>query len=166
MSRNLSLDRVRGDLTVVFDADDMLCPTYIEDSIDALRAHRQRDPSVAFVYTDCELIDSEGRVLGIGKSLPWDRDPLERSSYIPGCALTLAAALRAGAPFDESIRVGIKQRGQLEGRHLPSPLFSYRRHANNISGIGGLLPELNRRRESERLLGQVWPIATCDGELS
>ncbi|MGH2991958.1 MAG: glycosyltransferase [Solirubrobacterales bacterium] len=168
---NASLNRVNGDLAVVFDADDLLCPNFLEESIDALRAHREREPSVAFVYTDCELIDSEGRVLGVGRSLPWDRDLLERSSYIPDCAVTLAAALRAGAPYDESVRVGTKHHKWLrlkqagwKGRHLPRPLFSYRLHASNNSGIGTrLLPELNRRRGSDRLLGRAWPTVTSDG---
>jgi glycosyltransferase involved in cell wall biosynthesis len=164
---NETVGRVRGDLAVVFDADDLLLPTFLEESIGALRAHRERDRSVAFVYTDCELIDSGGRVLGVGKSLPWDRELLERSSYIPGCAVTLAAALRAAAPFDESVRVGTKHHTWLRlksagwrGHHLPRPLFSYRLHSANISGIGArLLPELGRRRGSERVLGHFWPTA-------
>lgn len=171
---NVSLNRVRGDLAVVFDADDLLYPAFLEESIDALREHRRRDPSVAVVYTDCGLIDSEGRPLGIGRSVAWDRDLLERSSYIPGCAVTLSAALRAAAPFDESIRVGTKHHRWLrlneagwKGCHLPRPLFSYRLHASNNSGIGArLLPELNGRRASERLLGRVWPTATSGGEWS
>src|SRR3954447_20227985 len=153
---NTSLDCVRGDLVLAFDADDLLFPNFIEESIDALRANRQLDPSVAFVYSDCELIDSDGRLLGIGRSLPWDPDLLERSSYIPGCAVTLAAALRSGAPFDESVRVGTKHHQWLrlkeaggKGLHLPHPLFSYRLHERNNSGIGArLLPKLNGRPKS------------------
>jgi glycosyltransferase involved in cell wall biosynthesis len=171
---NTCLRRVRGDVAIVFDADDLLSPTFVEESIYVLHAQRQRDPSVAFVYTDCELIDSEDRLLGIGKSLPWDRDLLERSSYIPDCAVTLAAAVRAATPFDESIRVGTKHHKWLrvhgagwKGHYLPRPLFSYRLHGTNNSGIGArLLPELKRRRGSEQLLSRVWPATTCDGELS
>jgi glycosyltransferase involved in cell wall biosynthesis len=171
---NSSLDRFRGDLALVFDADDVLCPTFLEESIDALCAQRLRDPSVAFVYTDCELIDSGGSELGIGRSLPWDRDLLERSSYIPGCAVTMAAALLAAAPFDESVRVGTKHHTWLrlksagwKGHHLARPLFSYRLHAKNNSGIGArLLPELNGRPGAERLLGRVWPTATGAGDVS
>lgn len=164
---NSRLDRVRGDLALVLDADDVLSPAFLRQSVEALREERRRDRSVAFVYTDCELIDSGGNVLGIGRSLPWDRDRLERSSYIPGCAVTLTAALREVAPFDESVRVGTKHHMYLRlkaagwrGAHLPRALFSYRLHATNISGIGArLLPELNRRGSSERLLGEVWPTA-------
>ena len=165
---NASLDRVSGELVIVFDSDDKLFPGFIEESIEALRAQRQRDPSVAFVYSDCELIDSEDRVLGIGRSMPWDRDLLERSSYVPGCALSLTAALRAEAPFDESIRVGTKHHKWLrlssagwKGHHLSRPLFSYRLHASNISGIGRrLLPELTEEPGAERHLARVWPTAT------
>jgi hypothetical protein len=122
---------------------------------------------VAFVYTDCQLIDAEGRAVGIGRSLPWDRDLLECSSYIPDCAVTLAAALRTGAPFDESVRVATKHHKWLRlteagwrGHHLPRPLFSYRLHQNNNSGIGArLLPELNGHPWSARLLGRVWQTA-------
>jgi glycosyltransferase involved in cell wall biosynthesis len=171
---NLALNRIQSDLVVTFDADDVLRPTFLEESIAALEAHRRRDPSVAFVYTDCELIDSEERALGIGRSLPWDPDLLKRSSYIPDCGLTLTAALRASAPFDESIRVGTKHHKWLrlsgagwKGHHLPRPLFAYRLHPDNISGIGArLLPQLSRHRRYGRLLGQVWPIATRSGEAS
>lgn len=164
---NSILDRVQGDLAVVFDADDVLLPTFLERSIEALRARRRRDRAVAFVYTDCELIDEQGCPLGIGRSVPWDQELLERSSYIPGCAVTMATALLASAPYDESVRVGTKHHTWLrlkeagwKGHHLPRPLFSYRLHSKNVSGIGArLLPELNRRRGSERLLGQVWPTA-------
>jgi glycosyltransferase involved in cell wall biosynthesis len=165
---NMCLSRARGELAVTFDADDLLCPTFLEESIDALCACRRRDPSVAFVYSDCELIDSDGRALGIGRSAPWDRDLLQHSSYIPGCAVTLAAAARAAAPFDESVRVGTKHHQWLrltsagwKGHHLPRALFHYRLHTSNNSGIGArLLPELNGRRGSERLLSRVWPTAT------
>jgi glycosyltransferase involved in cell wall biosynthesis len=165
---NMTLDRVGGDLAVILDADDLLSPTFLEESIDALRVHRGRDRSVAFVYTDCELIDSEGRSLGMGRSVPWDRELLERWSYIPDCGLTLTAALRTAAPFDESIRVGTKHHKWLRlteagwsGRHIDRPLFSYRLHEDNVSGIGArLLPELNGPRSSERLLAPEWPTAT------
>ena len=164
---NRHLDRVRGELAVVFDADDVLFPNFLEESIDALRSFRGQDPSVAFVYPDCELIDREGRALGVGRALPWNGELLERSSYVPGCALTLTTALRGAAPFDESIRVATKHhRWRLirqdgwQGRHLRRPLFSYRLHAGNNSGIGArLLPELNGDRASERVLAEVWPTA-------
>lgn len=166
---NSVLGGVGGDLAVVFDADDVLCPTFLEQSIRALNSHREGDPSVAFVYTDCELIDCDGRPIGIGRSVGWDVELLERSSYIPGCALTVASALRAAAPFDESIRVGTKHhrwlrlsRAGWKGRHLHGPLFSYRLHADNNSGIGArLLPELNGRA-CERELATVWPTSTSN----
>jgi glycosyltransferase involved in cell wall biosynthesis len=167
---NACLDRARGELVLEVDADDTLQPTFVEESIAVLRARRSRDRCVAFVYTDCELIDADGRALGIGRSLEWDRNLLDRSSYIPGCAVTLAAALRTALPFDESIRVGTKHHKWLRmkergwaGHHVPRPLFSYRLHGTNISGIGArLLPELSRRRGSQQLLGQVWPTALAE----
>ena len=168
---NVALNQARGTLTVVFDADDLLAPTFVAGSVEAMRSHRERDPSVGFVYTDCELVDSEDRLLGIGRSVPWDGALLERSSYIPGCAATLTTALHTGMPFDESIRVGTKHHRWLRlneagwtGHHLARPLFSYRLHAGNNSGIGArLLPELDGRPGSERLLGRVWPTAIPGG---
>jgi glycosyltransferase involved in cell wall biosynthesis len=168
---NMALDHVAGDLAVVLDADDLLSPAFLERSIEELRAQRRRDRSIGFVYTDCTLIDSEGHALGTGRSVPWDRDLLERSSYIPDCGLTLSAALRGAAPFDESIRVGSKHHKWLRvsaagwsGRHLAHPLFSYRLHDANVSGIGSrLLPELNASPAPDRLLARVWPTAIPSG---
>lgn len=165
---NTVLERTRGEFVLVLDADDALAPTFLEESLRALSAHRRRNPSVAFIYTNCRLIDSSERVLGVGRSLPWDRSLLERSSYIPGCAVTLSAALQAAAPFDESIRVGTKHHVYLqlcaagwEGRHLPRQLFSYRLHASNLSGIGRrLLPTAGGSANIDPLLGEYWPTAT------
>ena len=164
---NASLGAARGEFVLVFDADDVLAPTFVEESIRAFRTHQQRSPSVGFIYTNCRLIDAHERVLGIGRSLPWDPTLLEQSSYIPGCALTLAAALQAEAPFDESIRVGTKHHiyrrlwaAGWEGRHLPQPLFSYRLHASNVSGIGTrLLPAAEDTKAIEPLLGEHWQTA-------
>ncbi len=171
---NATLERTRGEFVLVLDADDLLAPGFLEKSLRALSAHRRRNPSVAFIYTNCQLIDSRERVLGVGRSLPWDRSLLERSSYIPGCAVTLSAALRAAAPFDESIRVGTKHHVYLqlctagwEGRHLPRQLFSYRLHASNLSGIGRrLLPTAGRRANINPLLGDHWPTATAEAARS
>ncbi len=85
----------------------------------------------------------------------------------PVAPVTLTAAVRAGAPFDESVRVGTKHHkwrrlsaAGWRGHHLPLPLFSYRLHATNISGIGRrLLPELTRSQESEWHLARIWPTA-------
>ncbi len=165
---NASLERTRGEFVLFLDADDLLAPRFLEESLRALSTHRRRNPSVAFVYTNCQLIDSRECVLGGGRSLPWDPSLLERASYIPGCALTLSSALRAAAPFDESIRVGTKHHVYLklcaagwEGRHLPRQLFSYRLHDSNMSGIGGrLLPIAGESADMNPLLGEHWPTAT------
>jgi glycosyltransferase involved in cell wall biosynthesis len=165
---NAALERTRGEFVLVLDADDLLAPRFLEESLRALSAHRRWNPAVAFIYTNCRLIDSLGHVLGAGRSLPWDRSLLERSSYIPGCALTLAAPLRAAAPFDESIRVGTKHHVYLrlcaagwEGRHLPRQLFSYRLHSSNLSGIGRrLLPNAEAGANIDPFLGDYWPTAT------
>lgn len=166
---NAVLPRLRGELVLFFDADDVLAPSFLEESIEALRAHRRREPAVAFVYTDSELIDWSGRALGSGRALPWDRGLLARSSYIPGCAVTLTAAVRAAAPYDESIRIGTKHHmwrrlcdAGWEGRHLARPLFQYRLHAGNTSGIGArLLPELSADRPAEHVLAPYWPTAAA-----
>jgi glycosyltransferase involved in cell wall biosynthesis len=163
---NWLLQHTAGELVVILDADDVLHPSFVEASITHLDAHRGRDPGVGFVYTDCRLIDRDGAPLGTGRSLRWDAELLLRSSYIPDCAVTVASALRAAVPFDERVRVGTKHhkwlrlvRAGWRGEYLPRPLFSYRMHDRNASGIGARVLRELAAGTADPVLGPFWPRA-------
>lgn len=162
---NRALPRARGTVTVLLDADDMLHPTYLERTLACLTQVRRADPSIALVYTDCRLVDSAGVALTTGRSTSFDRELLRTTSYIPTCATTLTTALLSALPFDERIRVGSKHHmwckvvgNGWNARHLDEPLFDYRMHDRNISGIGTkVLRELRAGSYSMPMLAGYWP---------
>jgi glycosyltransferase involved in cell wall biosynthesis len=163
---NTALPYVAADITVILDSDDQLLPMYLSRTLEALSVARERDPSVAFIYTDSQLIDDNNNFLSIGRSRPFDQLALRTSSYIPECAPVLTASLREVLPFDESVRVGTKHQKWLRivnngwtGVHLAEPLFQYRMHDRNLSGIGKrVLREIARGERSEKILSGYWPV--------
>lgn len=162
---NVGVPLLEGGFTIILDADDSLSPDYIEKTLNYLLLKNSKNGKIAFVYTDCNLIDYEGQIIGEGKSTFFDANLLESESYIPECALTLTRTLKEILPFDESIRIGTKHHKWLKmaaaeymGVYLPLPLFSYRMHDRNLSGIGiKILQELRNNNKSSKILSGYWP---------
>jgi len=163
---NLAMSRIRGTVTCILDSDDYLFPSFIARTSDALFMSRETDQTVAFVYTDCRLMDGKGRVLGRGKSTAFDPLLLERASYIPDCGLTISDSLIQAAPYDESIRVGTKHhkwlkmvRSGAKGIHIPTEGFLYRIHEANLSGINRRLFVRGSLNVKDRMLSGYWPLS-------
>lgn len=169
---NHALPGVRGDVTVIFDADDVLEPSYLQETVELLVEQHRADPAVAFVYTDSVLVDEAGEPLAYGHSTRFCQHLVESSSYIPECAPTLTPVVRAVLPLDERIRVGTKHdrwrriiRGGSAGVHLPKPLLRYRMHGRNLSGIGRRIgEEIAGGNRSAFILSGIWPTATASIE--
>ena len=169
-SLNRAVERLATPLVLILDADDTLPPRAIERMSDRLLAARRDNPDVGFVYSDSHLVDEGGAVIGRGKSASWSRALLNSQSYIPECALTLSRALREAAPFDETIRVHTKHHKWTRiaeagwiGHYIPEPLFNYRMHESNLSGIGlAVLSEDDGDGRRDRLLSGYWRTAGSD----
>lgn len=167
---NRALELVRGEYLIILDSDDLLSAGYAERTIAELEAARADDPTIAFVYTDCMLISQTGEALDRGKSAPFDAALLERYSFVPEPAVCLAAPVLEAAPYDEAIRKGTKHHkwkrivaNGWNGRHLAEPLFSYRMHEQNLSGIGKrVIAEVERGEGGERILSGYWPLQTTE----
>lgn len=56
--RNTGLQHARGSLVALCDSDDLLVPTKYQQAVDIF----DRLPEVDFVFTDCSVVDGEGRV--------------------------------------------------------------------------------------------------------
>jgi glycosyltransferase involved in cell wall biosynthesis len=163
---NSVISRIRGGVTCILDSDDYLRSSFITRTSTELFRSRATDPSVAFVYTDCRLVNSEGTTLGRGKSTAFSPMLLERASFIPDCGLTITGSLVQAAPYDESVRVGTKHhkwskivRNGAKGVYVPMIGFSYRIHATNMSGINRRLFERGSLKLEDRLLSGLWPTA-------
>lgn len=161
---NVALALVQAPLVSIVDADDVLEPRFFERSLAALRQARASDPSIAFAYSDCLLVDAEGDEICRGASQAFDAKALRDTSYVPDCAPVLTEALRAIMPFDETIRTGTKHHKWLRlveagwrGVHVPEPLFRYRMHDRNLSGIGERVrTDMRSGARRERILSRYW----------
>lgn len=167
---NRALEHVTGRYFIILDSDDVLLPDYAARTIAELERARADDETIAFLYTDCMLISRTGEELDRGKSTGWDKALLERYSFVPEPATCLAAPVLEAAPFDEAIRKGTKHHkwkkivaNGWNGRHLAEPLFCYRMHQGNLSGIGKrVIDEVDRGERGERILSGYWPLQSTD----
>jgi len=165
---NRALEVVSGSYGMILDADDYLTPGYITRCIGELEKARETDPKIAFVYTDCNLIDADGEYLDRGKSIPFDAEKVATLSYIPEPAIVLTKIMLETAPYDEKIRKGTKhhkwkrivEKGW-RGHHIPEPLFCYRMHDANMSGIGKkVMAEVGEGKRGHVILSGYWPTET------
>jgi len=161
---NAALERIRGEYLITLDADDWLMSDYASRCVRALQRGRASDPDLGFVYTDCNLVDAAGVVIDRGCSQAFDAELVGQFSYLPEPAVMLTRAFMQAAPFDESIRVATKHHkwrrvvgNGWHGEHLAEPLFYYRMHDANMSGIGRrVAAELDGGTRGERLLSGYW----------
>ncbi|MGE0667882.1 MAG: glycosyltransferase family 2 protein [Sphingomonadales bacterium] len=165
---NRALPHVRGTYFMIQDSDDLLTPEYASRTIAALDEARAADPSIGFLYTDCTLISQTGEVLDRGKSTPFDAKLLEEYSFVPEPAMCLAKPVLEAGPYDEAIRKGTKHHkwrrivaNGWNGKHLAEPIFYYRMHDKNLSGIGKrVIEEVEKGQRGHRILSGYWPTQT------
>ncbi len=160
---NRAIPEVGGRITLTVDADDWLAPQFVTHTLRALRD--ARDGKTGFVYTDCWLVDAGGEILARGRARPFDAGLLSVQSYIPTCAPGLSEIFAQALPFDESIGAGCKHHvwkkvvgAGWKGLYLPEPLFYYRMHDRNLSGIGRkILSEVRQGALTSPILSGYWP---------
>ena len=164
---NHALPVLETKFVIILDSDDFIPEHAIETLLASLVNARKAVPEIGFVYSDSHLVDEHGEIIGRGRSAEWSLKLLATHSYIPECALTLSAALKQAGPFDETIRVATKHHKWMRiaragwiGRYIPEPLFFYRMHDANMSGIGrSVLAEDDDSGRKDRLLSGYWRIA-------
>ena len=164
---NAALDQISGEYLITLDSDDWLSKSYASRCIAELQQRRLKDPDLGFIYSDCNLVDQSGVLIGRGRSAKFDRNLVERESYLPEPALMLTSVFKQVAPFDETIRVATKHHkwcrvieNGWNGFHVGEPLFNYRMHRNNISGIGRrIIAEIELDNYREHMLSGYWGLA-------
>lgn len=146
-----------GDYCVILDADDTLKPDFVSRCLDSLASARQKDSSIAFVYTAFNFIEDEkdyykfegeqyySSLLSFDEAKQHLLDPEKRHNTFPEPALTLTSALKTVMPFSElrmndEYSTKFHKYGRLllagwKGVYLDRPLFDYRIHNSNSSGI-------------------------------
>jgi glycosyltransferase involved in cell wall biosynthesis len=165
---NRALEVVNGGFGMILDADDYVIPGYATRCIGELKAASEKDPKIAFVYTDCNLVAANGDYIDRGKSIPFDAEKVATMSYIPEPAIVYTKIMLETAPYDEKIRKGTKHHkwkrivgNGWRGQHIPEPLFFYRMHENNMSGIGKkVIAEVDSGKRGHVILSGYWPTET------
>jgi len=164
---NAALEQAHGRYFIILDADDWLTSRYATRCINELRHRREHNDAIGFIYSDCKLMDADGEYIDRGCSTPFDRDLVGRLSFLPEPALTLTEAIRQAAPFDVRIRQATKHHKWCRivangwiGHYINEPLFYYRMHGENMSGIGErVTAEADNGSRGERILSGYWQIS-------
>jgi len=163
-SFELAIKLARKEVIVLCDQDDV----WFSEKLNRLSAALMASPS-SVVVSDCIVVDEQGAVLAssffaLRGSKPGLVANLLRNSYL-GCAMAFDARIKSVVlPFPKNIRMHdewIGLVGELAGgvQFLPEPLFSYRRHAANVTKLqwGGLWFALRKRFHHAFALLQRWP---------
>ncbi|WP_445365455.1 glycosyltransferase family A protein [Microbulbifer sp. ANSA001] len=170
---NDAITQAKGEFTVILDSDDFLTTHFLDTQLKVFKNEYKESHKLAFVYSDSLLINKSEEVICGGFSREFNMDEVFNLSYIPETALTLTKVLYKCLPFDHSIKVGTKHHKWKKvctmgyhGKHIAEPLFYYRMHSKNLSGIGDKI--INELKESHdpnesyknRILSGYWSSST------
>lgn len=140
---NVAAKDIRGEIAMVFDADDILERNHLKKTVSALLKANKKDPSVTFAYCDCLLIDEVGKKIQRGLSKPFDSNLIKTESFLPRPSPILSSVLRTSFPLPENHSKDPKHmlwkkicRKGNQGVYVSEPLFRYRIHSKNASNIG------------------------------
>jgi glycosyltransferase involved in cell wall biosynthesis len=145
-ARNTGIKAARADLILALDCDDQLDPTYLEETVAAMRA---APADVGFLFT-------HERMAGLREGVESRYFKLFDQLFInrvPSCLVFRKEAWRKAGGYDESMREGYEDweftiaMGEAGYRCLviPKPLFTYR-----VSNEGLLL------RMSSKMHAELW----------
>jgi glycosyltransferase involved in cell wall biosynthesis len=126
-----------GDYIGWVDSDDMLVKSAIEETSLILNNH----PQVGLVYTDYELMDSEGNLHGLGPrcQIPYSKEGLLVNLMTFHFRLIRRSVYDAVGGVDDSFDRGedydlcLKLSEITEVYHIAKPLYYYRRHNSNVT---------------------------------
>ena len=127
-ARNRGLAESRGQYLLCLDADDVLEPTFLAESVALLQAN----PLLSIAYTDQERFYEDGTV---ERFYAGDYSVSHLTQYLPfgACSLTRRSAWNEAGPYrpvgyeDWDFWLSCAERGHT-GRRIPKPLFRYRKH--------------------------------------
>jgi glycosyltransferase involved in cell wall biosynthesis/GT2 family glycosyltransferase len=162
-ARNAGFRASHGEYVVPLDADDLIEPAYVAESLTALR-----DSDADFAYTDFQVFGTQSFRERPGR---YNLYRLLDRNYLTYAALIRKAAWGEARGYDESMRLGYEdwefwlRLGSLGrfGRYVAKSLFRYRKHGDSlydtarahhaeiVAHIQGRHPELYRYENRARI---------------
>lgn len=132
-----AVEATTGDYIGWVDSDDMLVKSAIEETSLILNNY----PQVGLVYTDYELMDSEGNLHGLGPrcQIPYSKEGLLVDLMTFHFRLIRRSVYDAVGGVDDSFDRGedydlcLKLSEVTEVYHIAKPLYYYRRHDSNVT---------------------------------
>ncbi|MEA5596977.1 glycosyltransferase family 2 protein [Rivularia sp. UHCC 0363] len=132
-----AVEATTGDYIGWVDSDDMLASSAIEETSLILNNH----PQVGLVYTDYELMNSQGKLRGLGNRcrIPYSKEGLLVDLMTFHFRLIRRSVYDAVGGVDDSFESGedydlcLKLSEVTEVYHIAKPLYYYRRHDSNVS---------------------------------
>lgn len=136
-ARNAGAAAVKGAWLAFLDADDVLCPEYLER---CARALARSGPEVAYAYTDVEYFGEEA---GVVLAYPFDAGKLTRGNFVHATALLRRDVLVEVGGWNESWKPALEDyelwirmldHGYV-GTYVPGALLRYRRRAASRNSV-------------------------------
>ena len=132
-----AIEATTGDYIGWVDSDDMLAPTAIEETSLILNNH----PQVGLVYTNHEIMDSQGKLRGNGPRcrIPYSKEGLLVDLMTFHFRLIRRSVYDAVGGVDDSFDYGedydlcLKLSEVTEVYHIAKSLYYYRRHSGNVT---------------------------------
>lgn len=153
---NKGFNRAKGEIFAWLNSDDIYEPGAIQAAVEALMS----DPSLGFVYGDCNFIDSHDRIIGKFDARQTDLKKLQRGYvHIPQQAFFFRGELwKKVGPLDESIYFAMDYDLWLRlariapFRYIPGKVWAdFRLHedAKTITADASCLPEMIQIRRRD-----------------
>lgn len=134
-SSNIAIKAARGQFVIRLDADDYLDQNSLSVFINAIT----KDDNIALVYSDYYLVDEKKNILSLEKQLSRNAINLYDKPVLAACCLIRKSAIFSVNLYDERFNrqdgydIWYKLIQNFKIKHVPLPLFFYRRHEKNLT---------------------------------
>lgn len=168
IAANRGIAAARGELVLRLDADDLLAPTYVEETLAALEAHPEAD----FAYTQVQYIGARGGTYPVEE---FDSDSIAERNYVHASALMRRSSFERVGGYrrdmtsvrceDWDLWLSFVDAG-MRGVLVRKPLLHYRQHRGAGRGTLRLsLRSLRREIMLTALLQDHHPLAFAPSRL-
>lgn len=134
-SSNIAIKSSKGKFVLRLDADD-----YLDiNALSVLYLAIKKNPNIAMIYSDYYLVDEKKNIISLEKQIYRQKNYLGREPVLAACCLIRKSALFSVNLYDERFNrqdgydIWYKLIRNYQIKHVPLPLFFYRRHGQNLT---------------------------------